>query len=56
MIDVSSFTRELTKAFKERYAEHFTDNENAEFTEDLVRMMSMVAALAIEKYDRDRQS
>lgn len=55
MIDVRSFTREVTEDFKARYAEHFDGNEDADFTEGLVRMMALVAALAIERYERENQ-
>mgnify|MGYP001517037589 FL=1 len=55
MIDVRSFTKDVTEAFKSRYAEHFDGNEDADFTEGLVRMMALVAALAIEKYERENQ-
>lgn len=37
------------------YPERFNGSEDSVFTEDLARMMAMVAALAIEKYDRERQ-
>lgn len=55
MIDVRQFTREVTEAFVARYPERFNGSEDSVFTEDLARMMAMVAALAIEKYDRERQ-
>lgn len=55
MIDVRQFTREVTEAFVARYPERFNGSEASVFTEDLARMMAMVAALAIEKYDRERQ-
>ena len=55
VIDVRSFTKDVTEAFKSRYAEHFDGNEDADFTEGLVRMMALVAALAIEKYERENQ-
>lgn len=37
------------------YPERFNGSEDSVFSEDLARMMAMVAALAIEKYDRERQ-
>ncbi len=55
MIDVRQFTRKVTEAFVARYPERFNGSEDSVFTEDLARMMAMVAALAIEKYDRERQ-
>ena len=55
MIDVRQFTREVTEAFVARYPERFNGSEDSVFSEDLARMMAMVAALAIEKYDRERQ-
>lgn len=56
MIDVKLFTREVTEEFKTRYTKHFDGNEDSTFTEDLARMMALIAALAIEKYDREHQN
>lgn len=55
MIDVRAFSHEVIEAFKARYSAHFDGNENAEFTEDLARMIAIIAAIAIEKYDREHQ-
>ena len=55
MIDVRAFAYEVVEAFKARYSVHFDGSEDAEFSEDLARMIAIIAAIAVEKYDRERQ-
>lgn len=55
MIDVRSFTKDVTEEFKSRFADYFDGSEDAVFTEGLARMMALVAALAIEKYEKENQ-
>lgn len=55
VIDVRSFTKDVTEEFKSRFADYFDGSEDAVFTEGLARMMALVAALAIEKYEKEHQ-
>lgn len=52
MIDVQRFTREIVAEVKEKYPEHFS--ENGELVSQLISTMAFVAAIAIEKYEREQ--
>ena len=49
MLDVPKFTKELTKEIKERFPDYFP--EDSEVISQLVNLMSLVAATALEKYE-----
>lgn len=55
MMDVREFTNVVLEDFKARYPKRFDGSEDSEFTEDLARMMALIAAIAIDRYDRENR-
>lgn len=52
MVDVKKFSSELQEEVKGKFPQYF--EEAAEFTSKLTAIIAVVAAIAIEKYDRER--
>lgn len=52
MIDVQKFSGEIQEEVKGRFPQYF--EEDADFTSKLTAIIAVVAAIAIEKYDRER--
>ena len=52
MIDVQRFTHEIVAEVRGKYPKHFS--EDGELVSQLISTMALVAAIAIEKYERDQ--
>lgn len=52
MIDVQKFSNEIQEEVRSRFPKYF--EENSDLTSKLTTIIAVVAAIAIEKYDREQ--